>query len=105
MMRNHMITKIRTNGTMFMIREAVSPPVGAPWAKAGVMNKRLSMDKGATSALESRPAPYLRVSNGADYTHRLHEINEPAGFSRPRRRWTLREFRDKHPGPRFRGPP
>jgi hypothetical protein len=50
MMRNHMMTKMRMNGTNWRII-SVPPPAGAPCAKAGEMNKRLSMDKSARRAL------------------------------------------------------
>ena len=44
------------------------------------MNKRLSMDKGAWQALSGLPAPD-GIQSVADYTHRLHEINDVAGIS------------------------
>jgi hypothetical protein len=45
------------------------------------MNKRLSMDKGAWQAFQGLPAPD-GIQSVADYTHRLHEINEVAGLSK-----------------------
>jgi hypothetical protein len=46
MIRNHMMTKISTNGTSD-IRMSVVPPAPAAWAKAGVITKRLLHRSGA----------------------------------------------------------
>ena len=62
------------------------PPAGAPCAKAGVMNKRLSMDKGAWRAHVAAHPRQTGFESVADYTHRPHEINEVAGF--PGLAWT-----------------